>query len=257
MTGPGTAGHFARVACSYDELRPTDAGWWQLFETIVEAGDLRGRRVLDLGCGTGRLTMALADRALARVWGVDASEEMAAVARAAGAHVKVAPAERLPFKDGWFERAASRMAVHLFDRPRAFRELRRVLAPDGIAVIASMDPAWFSGHWLLPWFPRLIDIDLGRFPTGAALEADLCEAGFDVELRRLDLDAEITREQALARIRGRAFSTFDLLTPDEYHEGLVHAEADFPPRRLYTVGWLIAVLRPSAEPATVSPGTTL
>jgi ubiquinone/menaquinone biosynthesis C-methylase UbiE len=257
MSSPATDAHFARVASTYDELRPADERWWALFDEIVAAGDLRGRRLLDLGCGTGKLSAALAEKAVARVWGVDASEEMAAVARAAGVNVKVAPAERLPFKDGWFERVVSRMAVHLLDRPRAFGELRRVLAPDGLGVIVSMDPAWFREHWLLPWFPRLIEIDLERFPAGDVLAADLRATGFDVELRRFDQPAEITREDALARIRGRAFSTFELLRDAEYRAGLAQAEAEFPGRRTYTVSWLLAVIRPSAAPATVAPGTTL
>jgi ubiquinone/menaquinone biosynthesis C-methylase UbiE len=244
MTSRATDAHFARVATSYDDLRPTDERWWESFAAIVEAGDLRGRRVLDLGCGTGRLAAALADKAVARVWGVDASEEMAALARTAGVNVKVAAAERLPFKEGWFERAVSSMAVHLFDRPRAFAELRRVLASDGIAVIATMDPAWFPDHWLLPWFPSLIETDLVRFPTGPALEHELRAAGFDVELRRLEQPAEIGREDALARIRGRAFSTFELIPDEDYRAGLAHAEAEFPERRSYTVIRLLAVARP-------------
>jgi ubiquinone/menaquinone biosynthesis C-methylase UbiE len=244
MSSPATD-HFARVAATYDALRPADERWWQLYEAIVEAGDLRGRRVLDLGCGTGQLAAALSERAVARVWGVDPSEEMATVARAAGVNVKLARAERLPFKDGWFERVVSRMAVHLLDRPRAFAELRRVLAPDGLAVIASMDPLWFPEHWLLPWFPRLIEIDLARFPSRETLERDLCAAGFDVELRRLEQPSEITREDALARIRGRAFSTFELLTEEEFAAGLAAAEAGLPERRAYTVTWMLAVATPA------------
>jgi ubiquinone/menaquinone biosynthesis C-methylase UbiE len=233
--------HFARVATSYDQLRPTDARWWALFDAIVEAGDLRGRRVLDLGCGTGQLATALTDRAVARVWGVDPSEEMAAIARAAGVNVKIAPAERLPFKDGWFERAVSRMAVHLFDRPRAFAELRRVLAPGGVGVIATMDPAWFADHWLLPWFPSLIEADAERFPDAGQLTGDLTGAGFDVRLDRREYDSTISREDALARVRGRAFSTFDLLSDDEYQQGLSRMEREFPERRAYRPAWLVAV----------------
>jgi ubiquinone/menaquinone biosynthesis C-methylase UbiE len=245
MSSSATSGsHFARVAATYDELRPTDDRWWQLFDAIVEAGDLRGRRVLDLGCGTGQLAAALAERAFAGVWGVDASEELAAVARANGVDVKVAPAERLPFKAGWFERAVARMSVHLLDRPRAFAELHRVLAPDGRAVVATMDPAWFDRHWLLPSFPGLIARDRERFPSAGRLEADLRAAGFEVDLHRLDQPAAITRANALARIRGRAFSTFDLLTEDEYSEGLAHAEAELPERQEYTVTWLLAVATP-------------
>jgi len=48
----------------------------------VAEGDLRGRRVLDVGCGTGQLALALVDRG-AKVWGVDPSSEMLEQARSA------------------------------------------------------------------------------------------------------------------------------------------------------------------------------
>src|SRR5205823_10797630 len=56
---------FGRLAPVYDRIRPVDENWWEVFEVVVREGDLRGRRVLDLGCGTGRLSGALADRGLA------------------------------------------------------------------------------------------------------------------------------------------------------------------------------------------------
>jgi ubiquinone/menaquinone biosynthesis C-methylase UbiE len=236
--------HFAQVASTYDELRTPDGWWWETYEAIAAAGDLRGRRVLDIGCGTGQLARALAEREVARVWGVDASPQMAEVARANGVNVKVAAAERLPFKDGWFERAVSRMAVHLFDRPRAFAELRRVLAADGVGVIATMDPAWFERHWLLPWFAEAIERDTERFPSADALTQELGIAGFDVEIRRLEHDASVTRDEALARIRGRAYSTFDLVSDEAHAAALARAEAEFPERVDYRPAWLIAVVRP-------------
>jgi ubiquinone/menaquinone biosynthesis C-methylase UbiE len=239
MSSPTTE-HFARVAATYDDLRPLDAGWWAVYDALVRAGDLRGQRVLELGCGTGRFAAALAERDYARVWAVDASPEMVALARESGATVKQAEAERLPFKAGWFDRVASRMAVHLFDRPRAFAEVRRVLAPNGRFAVATMDPDWFDDHWLLPWFPSLTRLDADRFPSAERLEADLAGAGFTVRIERLELASEIDREVALARIRGRAFSSFDLIPPDEYRDGLARAEAEFPERRAYRPRWLIA-----------------
>ena len=65
----------------------------------MREGDLAGRRVLDIGCGTGRASEALAARG-SRVWGVEPEPEMAELARRRVSTVKVAPAERLPFKDG-------------------------------------------------------------------------------------------------------------------------------------------------------------
>ncbi|MDX6511600.1 MAG: hypothetical protein QOE36_1104, partial [Gaiellaceae bacterium] len=95
---------------------------------LVREGDLRGRRVLDAGCGTGTLSAALAERAAAKVWGVDAEPRMLEVARSrvpAGVGVREGSLEALPFRDGWFERAVARLVLHLVDRRRAFAELRR------------------------------------------------------------------------------------------------------------------------------------
>ena len=107
------------MARSYDELRPADANWREVFELLVREGDLAGRRLLDIGCGTGRAAEALVERG-SRVWGVEPEPEMAALARERVSTVKVAPAERLPFKDAWFERALMWLVVHLVDRPLAF-----------------------------------------------------------------------------------------------------------------------------------------
>jgi ubiquinone/menaquinone biosynthesis C-methylase UbiE len=124
-----------------------DGNWWELVDVLVEEGDLRGRRVLDVGCGTGRLSLALTERG-AKVWGVDTSAEMLEQARAAAGRrvgLKRGSAEELPFKDGWFDRAVLRLVVHLVDRGRALPELARVLAPGGRAVVATFQPRHFDG----------------------------------------------------------------------------------------------------------------
>src|SRR5918911_3503017 len=144
---------FAQRASSYDVLRPADDAWWQLYDVLVREGDLRGRRVLDIGCGTGQFAAALGEHA--RVWAVDAEPEMVAVARGRVRAVRVARAEELPFKDGWFERAVMRQVVHLVDRPRAFAEARRVLGADGRLVIATFAEQHFDTVWLAPLFPKM------------------------------------------------------------------------------------------------------
>ena len=52
-----------------------------------------------------------------------------------------------------------------------------------------------------------------------------------------------TRERALDVIRSKGFSTFDLLDPDEYEEGLARAEAELPERFEYRFDWLLAAAR--------------
>ena len=139
----GNVPDFGGRARIYDTLRPPDAAWWDAFAALVDLGDLRGRRVLDVGCGTGRLATALADEARARVWGIDASGEMVAVAREtvpAGVGVRRGDAERLPFRDGWFDRVVISLVVHLLDRPSTLAEARRVVSNDGRVADQHLPP---------------------------------------------------------------------------------------------------------------------
>jgi SAM-dependent methyltransferase len=230
----GNVPDFGARARVYDTLRPPDAAWWDAFAALVDLGDLRGRRVLDVGCGTGRLAAALADEARARVWGIDASGEMVAVAREtvpAGVGVRRGDAERLPFRDGWFDRVVMSLVIHLLDRPSALAEARRVVPDDGRIAISTFHPAHFESYWLNPYFPSIRAIDEVRFPTPEALRLELAEAGFPrFESRRLTADLTIDRDVALARIRGRHISTFDLISAEEIEEGTARAELELPAR---------------------------
>lgn len=226
----------------YEELRPIDSNWWDVFDALVRLGGLPGRRVLEVGCGTGRLAQALEERERARVWAVDSSEAMVERAKALGVNARVARAEALPFKAGWFDAVVMRMVLHLVDRPRALAQAARVLAPDGRLVIATEDPASFDDVWFARFFPSVPAIERVRFPSEETLRAELAAAGFaSIKLEPLRQERERTRDGALDLIRSKAFSTFDLLPPDEYAEGLARAEAELPERFDYHFDWLLAV----------------
>ena len=76
---PDYGGHFGGLAARYDELRAGPSE--EAIEILVREGDLRGRSVLDVGCGTGRVAAALAERYGATVSGLDPSPEMLDIAR--------------------------------------------------------------------------------------------------------------------------------------------------------------------------------
>jgi SAM-dependent methyltransferase len=205
----------------------------------MREADLAGRRVLDIGCGTGRFLAQLSEKA--KAWGVDASPEMLEVARtrAGSAGLKLGRAEELPFKDGWFERATMWLVAHLVDRPRAFAEAARVLEPGGHFAVATFDPSYFDEFWLNELFPSMEAADRARFPTADELTAALA-AFEEVRLIRLSQTGSLTREVALDRIRGKHISTFDLIEDEEYEAGLARAERELPERVDYRVEWLIA-----------------
>jgi SAM-dependent methyltransferase len=171
--------HFDRIAGRYDELR-APPGVTALHKTLVREADLVGKRVLDIGCGTGADLRVLAESFGCRVAGVDSSEGMLAEARrkVRDAELRLGVAERLPFDDGRFDAALMSLVVHHLDRPRAFAEARRVRAAGGRLVIVTPDFESFPRAWMAPLFPSYVEVEQARFPSRHALEEELETAGF-------------------------------------------------------------------------------
>jgi ubiquinone/menaquinone biosynthesis C-methylase UbiE len=240
----GERDHFARLATRYDRLRPLDHNWEEMLTRLVDEAQLAGRRVLEVGSGTGRLAVALAERYACSVVATDASAEMLAVGQSRTHDIRFeqAVAERLPFQAQTFERVVTYMAVHLVDRPRAFGEFHRVLTTDGIAAISTPDPDSFAGFVWARYFPSYADVDRARFPSAYSLLDELAAAGFrSPRVVRLHQRKSISREEALARIRERAFSTFQFISDNEFKAGLRCAEETMPQQVTYPVVWLIAL----------------
>lgn len=220
---------FQGRAPRYDDLRPADEAWWEVFDAIAREGDVRGRRVLEIGCGTGLLAAELLTRAAARVWAVDPEPAMVEIALRRLPTVRKARAESLPFKDGWFERVLMRQVIQHVDRAAALPEIARVLESGGRLVVATFARSHFERYWLNAFFPSFAEIDLARFPEPTLLCRELLGAGFRAaRVVPVTLTRAVDRETALERIRGRWLSTFDLLDDAEYDAGLARAERELP-----------------------------
>ncbi len=151
---------------------------------LARAGVGPGDRVLDVGTGPGYLALAasrLVDPEGAAV-GIDASPEMIDRARmlaareGARAEYRLASAESLPFEDGSFDVAVSRLVLHHLPgdlKLRAMVEVRRVLRPGGRLLVADLaSPAAKRAHHLAAHV-------LGNHPDPEdALERLVWEAGF-------------------------------------------------------------------------------
>jgi ubiquinone/menaquinone biosynthesis C-methylase UbiE len=142
---------YDRWAATYDTM----ANWLlDLDEAEVERalGDTRDLDVLDVGAGTGRYAIRIAQSG-GRVTAIDFSEEMLAKARRKPGANKVrwlvhdvARHEALPFGAGSFDRVLSALVLEhipLDELASFFRELGRVARADGVIVVSAMHPAMF------------------------------------------------------------------------------------------------------------------
>lgn len=105
-----------------------------------------GERIVDIGCGDGRLTSAIKATG-ARVVGLDASQAMVSRARRRGQAVVAGRAEQLPFADRSLDAVFSNAALHWsLDHRRCLEEIARVLGPAGRLVIRVGGP---GNQWKL------------------------------------------------------------------------------------------------------------
>jgi SAM-dependent methyltransferase len=118
----------------------------QLASALIGFADLRpGMRALDVGCGPGALTAALAARlGPANVRAAEPSQPFAEACRARlpGIEVVVAEAEALPFADDAFDAALSQLVVNFMaDAELGVREMARVTRPGGTVASCVWDYA--------------------------------------------------------------------------------------------------------------------
>jgi ubiquinone/menaquinone biosynthesis C-methylase UbiE len=224
-------GLFAEIADRYDALRPLQASDRRRVVALASADWLRpDDLVVEVGCGTGRMTLPLAEISARQVVGVDPEERMLEVARGKDVAGRVrwlrGTAYRLPLADGVAGVVLMSMVVHLLKQPgRAYTEARRVLHPEGRMVIWTFTPRHVQEFYLNEWFPSIARIDGQRFPAVETLEAGLRRAGFaSVAVEVEQETGTLAVEDVIDRVRGRYISTLSLVAPLEHRLGLQQLE---------------------------------
>jgi malonyl-CoA O-methyltransferase len=109
--------------------------------------DLGGKRVLDVGCGSGRYLLHARQRGAVTL-GVDRSEEMLAQARAQSLQVLRGAVTRVPVSDAWADVVVCALTLgHVADLSAALKELARVLKHSGTLLCSDFHPIADTLGW--------------------------------------------------------------------------------------------------------------
>jgi ubiquinone/menaquinone biosynthesis C-methylase UbiE len=185
-----------------------------------------GARVLDLGCGTGRFALPMAQRLGYQVTGADASAEMLAKARAKDPDGLVTwgrqDAQALTYPDAAFDVVFLSHLLHHVDSPPAvIGECRRVLRPQGTIAIRYGAIELIRDDPIHRFFPETVAIDEARTPTVEQTEAWLRDAGFSaIHTEIVDQQTYGAADALLAAVRKRSTSVLSLISQEAFADGL-------------------------------------
>jgi malonyl-CoA O-methyltransferase len=142
----------ARIQASFDEDSRDEEHFPSTIDPRIyhvkliaeHLGALRGKRVLDAGCGKGRFARIFHEREPeAEIWGLDISEAMLRFVPE-GIHTRAGSMTEMPFPDGFFDGAyATESLEHAVEIEKAVAEICRVVKPGGhIAIIDKNAEQW-------------------------------------------------------------------------------------------------------------------
>ena len=148
----------------YEQFRPAlPEHELDVLQRLLGPGD---GRCLDLGCGTGVPSAAVAELGWSVV-GVDISADLLAAARTRGIEAVQAPADVLPFADGSFDAAVSVLTHTDIDAfAAAVAEVARVLRPGAPFVYVGVHPCFVGPHSLFVEAKGVPELARGYRRTG-------------------------------------------------------------------------------------------
>lgn len=203
-------------------------------DRVLEPFVVAGKDVLDIGCGSGGITLHIARRFWPRsITGFDVEKPVIreATRRAAESglgnrvHFVQAPPGRLPFLDGSFDIVFSKDAmIHIPDKNAIFAEIFRVLRPGGIFTASD----WLVGH------DGELSQDMKDYITAEGLSFGMASASRYRQAMGYAGFDDIRTESRNAWYREEARRELNRLETDLYDEAVKITGKDFVEKNLRT-----------------------
>lgn len=171
---------YDQIGTGYNTTRRADAYITErLFELLSPKKE---QLYLDIGCGTGNYTIALANMGI-DLYGVEPSMEMLDIARSKNGKVNwlTGAAELIPGGNDTFSGAIATLTIHHWaDIRMALTEVGRVLKQNADFVLFTALPQQMKGYWLNHYFPKMMIDAITQMPTYETIEGATSETGFTI-----------------------------------------------------------------------------
>ena len=215
------------IPAGYDRGRSLSPDTLELWmETVARHLMDPPRRILDLGCGTGRFSDPLAVRFDATVIGLDPSAKMLAEAAGKRTHGAVrlarAAGEAIPLTSNTIDLLFTSMAYHHFrDTARVAQECRRVCRQGAVAFVRTGTRDRIEDYAYVPFIPASRPLILSRLPSVEQIARTFTSAGFSVVFTGMVVQRIASTYQEYAeKLTAGGDSILASLEPDEVSRGI-------------------------------------
>jgi len=201
---------------------PTMRAW---LSAIRRSAPLRpGSRVADVGCGTGRFSIGLADTYSSQVVGLDRSAKMLAEVRSRDDRVSycLGDARALPIRDSSLGMVfLSNVVHHLIDLPKAAEGFAHVLQPGGFVVVRNYVREQLQDVPYLEFFPEAHAASVTALGSGREIEEGFRRAGFTLfSYRSIRQPVAGSPIEYLSKVQSRAYSDLVAIPDDAFEAGV-------------------------------------
>lgn len=206
---------FGRAAGFYDAHAVLQRYVLELCVELVLRDGLNPLRLLDVGCGTGRLSVVAKERCLPwQIVSTDLTFPMCRQVAAQFPHVVNADAQALPFADASFDAVISSLTLQWVQNlPLALSEMARVLRPGGVAALSIFGPKTLSelkyAFAQVDQLPRV-----NRFLPCEQLRQAVTQSGFTIESERVQQDRSLYAKPMDLLLQLKAIGATALTNPE-------------------------------------------
>jgi ubiquinone/menaquinone biosynthesis C-methylase UbiE len=215
------------TASRYDSARSlpleTRTLWLDALKSSIPEQEIR--RILDLGCGTGRFTAALGKAFECSVIGVEPSGAMLGVARSQDApnvEWRQGQAENIPLENQAVDLVfMSQVFHHLVHPEQALREINRVLTSTGCLAIRNGTREYNKELAWLRFFPEALEIEDERTPSQQELKELVCGGSFELISQQTIYQLfAASYDEYFEKISRRGLSALIVISDEAFQSGL-------------------------------------